>query len=118
MTGEDLENLFSYGTLQDESVQFATFGRRLSGEADVLARYREGHVPIRSGALTTPTKQQYHLNAEFTGRDSDSINGTVFQVTTDELQQADLYEATANYKRIRVELKSGKHSWVYIADAS
>ena len=109
------EHVFSYGTLQDESVQLATFGRKLSGEPDVLKRYREGRVPIRTGALTTGA---YHLNAEFTGNNSDSIAGTVFQVTLDELEQADIYEATANYKRIRVELESGKQAWVYVADAS
>jgi len=109
------EHLFSYGTLQDESVQLATFGRKVLGEPDVLKRYREGRVPVRTGALTTGT---YHLNAEFTGHDSDSVTGTVFQVTLDELEQADSYEATANYKRIRVELESGKQAWVYVAEAS
>ena len=110
-----MEHLFSYGTLQDKPVQLATFGRKLSGQSDVLKRYREGRVPILSGALTTVT---YHLNAEFTGHDSDSIAGTVFQVTLIELEQADIYEATANYKRIRVELESGKQAWVYVYDAS
>ena len=110
-----MEHLFSYGTLQDESVQLATFGRKLSGEPDVLRGYREGRVPIRTRALTTSA---YHLNAEFTGHDSDSIVGTVFQVTLNELEQADVYEATANYKRIRVELESRKQAWVYVADAS
>jgi gamma-glutamylcyclotransferase (GGCT)/AIG2-like uncharacterized protein YtfP len=113
----NLEHLFSYGTLQDTKVQLATFGRTLSGQPDVLERYREGRVPIRMGLLTIPT-DEYHLNAEFTGRDSDSINGTVFEVTTDELDQADSYEATANYKRSRVELRSGKQAWVYVADAT
>ena len=116
MAAKDHELLFSYGTLQDQNVQLATFGRRLAGEADVLEGFREGQVPIRTGALTTST-EQYHLNAEFTGRDSDSIKGTVFKVTTDELLKADLYEATANYKRIRVDLKSGRQSWLYVADA-
>jgi len=31
--------LFSYGTLQQGDVQFATFGRRLEGRADALPGY-------------------------------------------------------------------------------
>ena len=112
-----MEYLFSYGTLQDEQVQLKTFGRTLTGEPDVLPGYREGRVPIRRGALTT-TSSEYHINAEFTGQVSDSIGGMVFQVTAGELKHADEYEATASYKRIRVEMKSGKQAWVYVFDAS
>ena len=110
-----MEYLFSYGTLQDESIQLSTFNRKLTGEPDSLQRYREGRVPIRTGALTT-APGQYHLNAEFSGNDSDAVAGTVFEVTTEELEEADAYEATANYKRIRVELRSGKQVWVYVYD--
>ncbi len=35
-----VENLFSYGTLQSESVQLETFGRKLEGEPDTLPGYR------------------------------------------------------------------------------
>ena len=109
------EDLFSYGTLQDESVQLSTFGRALPGQPDVLHGYRIGHVPIRN-TLLFASKEKYHFNAEFTGLDSDFITGFVFQVTTKELEHADLYEATANYKRIRVKLESGKLAWLYVAD--
>ncbi len=34
------EYLFSYGTLQDEAVQLTIFGRRLSGEPEVLEGFR------------------------------------------------------------------------------
>ncbi len=112
-----MENLFSYGTLQDDAVQLSTFGRRLLGRPDVLSRYREGRVPFLT-ATTTIAISGYHLNAEFTGHESDSIAGTVFQITTEELEDADTYEATANYKRIRVELHSGTQAWVYVFDAS
>ena len=39
-----MENLFSYGTLQQENVQIKNFGRSLSGTLDVLQGYRE---PLR-----------------------------------------------------------------------
>jgi hypothetical protein len=42
------EYLFSYGTLQDEAVQLATFGRRLSGEPEVLEGFRI-EVRLKSG---------------------------------------------------------------------
>jgi hypothetical protein len=38
-------------------------------------------------------------------------------VTGDELARADRYEATADYKRIRVRLKSGAWAWVYVSAA-
>jgi hypothetical protein len=38
----------------------------------------------------------------------------VFEVSTDELLVADKYEP-ANYKRVKVELDSGKKAWIYIA---
>jgi len=31
--------VFSYGTLQQEDVRFATFGRRLEGRADIMPGY-------------------------------------------------------------------------------
>ena len=37
---EESERLFSYGTLRDEAVQLATFGRRLEGEPDAMQGYR------------------------------------------------------------------------------
>ena len=47
---EATELLFSYGTLQLESVQLSTFGRALTGTADALPEYRRVAVVLRSGA--------------------------------------------------------------------
>jgi len=49
----------------------------------------------------------------FTGRESDTVAGTVFQITPQELQNADRYEVAA-YKRIAVVLRSGARAWVYV----
>ena len=38
-----------------------------------------------------------------------------FEITEDELEQADEYEASASYKRIMVTLHSGTTAWVYIS---
>jgi gamma-glutamylcyclotransferase (GGCT)/AIG2-like uncharacterized protein YtfP len=109
-----MEQLFSYGTLQIEEVQFSTFGRRLAGESDSLSGYRQARVEIRDADAIAANGAEYYLNAEFTGNDSDSVSGTRFEVTRNELEQADAYEATADYKRVRVQLKSGVQSWVYV----
>ena len=98
---ETTELLFSYGTLQDEDVQLTTFGRELEGQVDSLPRYVQ-------------TIYGPHLNLEFTGRESDAVAGMGFQVTSEEILQADVYEATADYRRIMVELRSGKRAWVYL----
>jgi gamma-glutamylcyclotransferase (GGCT)/AIG2-like uncharacterized protein YtfP len=96
-----LEYLFSYGTLQNEEVQFSTFGRKLVGSRDSLPGYRQ-------------SKHDVHLNIQFTGYVSDSVEGVSFALTRAELEQADIYEATANYRRIEVQLKSGNNAWVYL----
>lgn len=98
---EDFESLFSYGTLQDEEVQLTTFGRTLGGEHDTLPAYFQ-------------TTCGPHLNIQFTGQLTDSVEGTRFEVTPAELEEADLYEATADYRRIEVQLNSGKRAWVYL----
>ena len=98
------ENLFAYGTLQIEAVQLATFGRRLKGQADTLLGY---------GLTTLRMEGEEHRNLQFTGNPSDSIEGTAFEVTTKELEQADAYEPDC-YERIRVTLQSGLQAWVYL----
>lgn len=98
------ESLFSYGTLQTPAVQLATFGRRLQGRPDTLVGYRL--TTIRSGAAE-------HRNLQFTGSASDYVEGTVFEVTMKELEQADAYEP-ADYERVSVKLNSGLDAWVYL----
>lgn len=102
----DCENLFSYGTLQHFEVQMATFGRRLIGQADTLSGYTLSVIAQRNGA------QQHNL--QFTGFDSDIVDGTVLRVTRAELACADTYEP-AEYQRILVKLRSGLEAWVYLA---
>jgi len=110
---DELEQVFSYGTLQNEDVQIANFGRRLVGEPDSLTGYRQTKVAIRNLGVLTNSGERYHLNVEFTGDDSDSVAGTRFEVTRTELEKADVYEDTADYKRLSVQLKSGNQAWVY-----
>ena len=108
------ENLFSYGTLQTEAVQLATFGRRLEGKPDALVGYSLAMIPIQDQNFVALSGAAHHRNAQFTGLVSDLVEGTVFRVTREELEQADAYEP-ADYKRVLAPLRSGMNAWVYMS---
>lgn len=107
------ENLFSYGTLQDPQIQLKTFGRILEGQPDSLSGYKLSSVKIKDKLVVAETGMTHYNNIIYTGVDSDLINGTVLQVSEDELKQADEYEALDNYQRTVLKLASGKIAWVY-----
>jgi hypothetical protein len=108
------ELLFSYGTLQRETVQLATFNRRLEGRPDSLVGYRVTMIPIRDEKLVKESGDTHYRNVQATGVSTDVVEGTVFKVTKSELEQADEYEADADYQRVRIELSSGMQAWVYL----
>ena len=107
------ELLFSYGTLQLEPVQMATFGRRLSGVSDVLRGFELALLKIEDQTVVAISGKAHHTMAKVTGRDSDVIPGTVFTVTPGEIQNADKYEVAA-VKRVAVVLQSGVRAWAYV----
>src|SRR5678816_3128116 len=108
------ERLFSYGTLQTESVQLSTFGRRLSGSPDALVGYRLRMIKIDDQDFVVTSGAEYHRTLEFTGIASDCVEGTVFSVTQQELEQADAYEPDG-YERTQIELRSGTKAWTYLS---
>lgn len=108
------EHLFSYGTLQSESVQLSTFGRRLQGNPGALVGYRLAIVPITDSDFIAKSGSAEQRSLQFTGNESDSVEGMVFDVSLDELKQADAYEPRG-YERVLVQLKSGTEAWVYLA---
>jgi hypothetical protein len=107
------ELLFSYGTLQLEAVQVATFGRRLAGTPDALLGFELAPLKIEDEAVVAISGSAQHTMAQFTGRASDVISGTVFAVTPDEIRNADTYEVAA-VKRVALVLRSGARAWVYV----
>lgn len=107
------ERLFSYGTLQLEAVQTATFGRPLAGTSDALRGFDLVALKIEDQAVVAISGTALHTMARFTGRASDVVAGTVFAVTPDEIQNADKYEVAA-VKRIAVVLQSGARAWAYV----
>jgi hypothetical protein len=110
-----MQLLFSYGTLQQENVQLATFGRRLTGTPDSLVGFARTMYAIADAEVVKTSGKTHHPMATFTGDESQRIAGTVFEITDDELAQADRYEVK-EYRRFRTRLLSGREAWVY-ADA-
>jgi hypothetical protein len=107
------EFLFSYGTLQLEAVQMATCGRQLAGTSDALRGFELIVLRIEDETVVAISGKAQHTMAEFTGRASDVVSGTVFAVTPDESQNADKYEVAA-VKRVAVVLQSGVRAWAYV----
>jgi gamma-glutamylcyclotransferase (GGCT)/AIG2-like uncharacterized protein YtfP len=109
----ETENLFSYGTLQSEEVQLATFGRRMECKPDALVGYSLETVRIEDKDFAVASGTEHHRNVQFTGVASDIVEGAVFALTEVELELADAYEPTG-YKRVLAQLRSGMEAWVYV----
>ncbi len=105
--------LFSYGTLQQEDVQLATFGRRLEGRADALPGYATSLLEITDPDVVKTSGKTHHLMARPTGNPADEVPGVVLRITAAELAAADTYEVS-DYRRVAVRLKSGLEAWVYV----
>ncbi len=110
---DEMERLFSYGTLRYASVQLATFGRLLTGVPAVLPGYRLEQVTITDPKVLHLSQEASHPILVASGKDCDRVEGMVFEVTSAELLQADAYEV-ADYKRISVNLLSAIQAWVYV----
>jgi Gamma-glutamyl cyclotransferase, AIG2-like len=109
---QDLERLFSYGTLRDSAVQLANFGRLLSGRADSLPGYTLVPIAIKDAAVVALSGKSQHMIARLANA-KDEVGGVVFEITPQELAAADRYEV-AEYTRVLVTLRSGTQSWVYV----
>jgi hypothetical protein len=106
--------LFSYGTLQQERVQLATFGRRLAGRKDELVGFEPSSVHIEDSRVAAALGTTHHANVTFTGDDASRVPGTALEVTDAELASADEYERVYAYTRLAARLASGAEAWVYV----
>lgn len=104
--------LFSYGTLRNENVQMASFGRLLSGTPDALTGYVCVQIEIKDAAVVAVSGEKFHPVIIETGSPADEVRGTLFLLSEAELMAADAYEVS-DYKRVQVTLKSGSRAWVY-----
>src|SRR5882757_5885772 len=100
-----MHNLFSYGTLRDEDVQLAVFGRVVNTTPDAIVGYRIVTVTITDPAAIAISGHSDHRIVEPTGHDGDQVEGAVLPISEEELRLADAYEDAA-YKRVSVRLRS------------
>ena len=105
--------LFSYGTLQLESVQRTTFGRLLDGRDDAMPGYRIDMLEITDPEVLKTSGERFHPVVSPSDDPNDEVAGRLFTITADELAHADRYEVS-DYKRVEVILKSGISAWVYV----
>ncbi|MEZ5961427.1 MAG: gamma-glutamylcyclotransferase family protein [Hyphomonadaceae bacterium] len=110
------ERLFSYGTLQQENVQLATFGRLLNGAPDALIGFKDEIVEITDPDVLAKSGKRFHPILSESGDDADRVTGTVFEISAEELAAADKYEVS-DYKRVSARLASGSMAWVYVRRA-
>jgi len=108
------ELLFSYGTLQLEKVQIESFGRVLKGEKDSLSSYKLTSLEIKDEKVLAQSQQKFHPIATPSTNVKDKVEGVVFEISKEELLKADSYEVE-DYKRIAVDLDSGKKAWIYVS---
>ena len=105
--------LFSYGTLQQDDVQRSTFGRLLAGHADRLPGYAQAMVKIDDPDVVATSGKTHHPIVRRSDVATDAVDGTVFEISDEELASADRYEVAA-YQRVGVTLASGQEAWVYV----
>jgi gamma-glutamylcyclotransferase (GGCT)/AIG2-like uncharacterized protein YtfP len=104
-----MEKLFAYGSLQNEDIQKDLFGRILEGTPETLIGYVVKQIQIEEefGIVNYPIITQ-------TENQEDTINGILYDISTKELHQSDLYEGL-HYKRVEVQLQSNQKAWAYSA---
>jgi hypothetical protein len=105
--------LFSYGTLQLEQVQLDTFGRLLKGRKDILRKYRIRNLKITDPEVIKSSGTDLHPILEYTGCENDFVEGTIYELTDEELRQADSYEVE-DYQRKSLKFESGILAYVYL----
>ena len=86
------KNLFSYGTLQKDNVQPELFGWLLNGTKDTLKGCKFSSIEIKGESFLSKGEQKDQLTVIPSNDNNDSIEGTVFGVSEEELLLADNYE--------------------------
>ena len=98
-----MEKLFTYGTLSDPATQQLLLGRTLGeGQPDTLIGYRMARL-----------KGVHFVYSIIQPQAGGRVQGTLFEVSRDELEKLDAYEGEA-YQRVSARLVSKTRAWVYI----
>ncbi|MGY3333958.1 acyl-CoA thioesterase-1 [Streptomyces filamentosus] len=113
MSSSRHHRLFVYGTLREEHVREAVFGRQVPGTPGVLA----GHVTAvprpAAGSGTTAAGGGPAVRPTLERRIDGRTEGTVLHLTDDELAAADTH-AEGHGVRRRVVLGSGERAWTHL----
>ena len=108
-----LEYLFSCGTLQSATVQEANFGRALLTDPDVLTGFHIESITIADPDMIETSGLEQHPILGHSAIAAEAVDGSVLELTSDELRAADAYEVD-DHHRIEVTLASGRRAWVYV----
>ena len=108
-----MPRLFSYGTLRQDAVRPATFGRLLEGRRDELVGFEPSLRIIDDPVVVGTSGKTERLIARHTGNADSRVAGTVFEITHGELARADDDEV-AEYVRVTTILASGVDAWAYV----
>lgn len=108
-----MAKLFSYGTLQLDTVQLDTFGRLLKGNKDRLLGYTVTEIKITDPKVIKSSGTDIHPILEYTGNKEDFVESVLFDLTEEELLNADKYEVD-DYKRAELIFESEKTGFVYL----
>jgi gamma-glutamyl AIG2-like cyclotransferase len=109
--------LFSYGTLQQEAVQLANYGRLIDGKPDALLGYELAPLRIADPHVVAVSGKSVHMIARPSGDPTARVIGTLLYLTQPELEASDAYE-DKSYSRIEVTLESGRSAFVYAGTAA
>jgi hypothetical protein len=104
--------LFSYGTLRDEAVQLALFGRTLVGRKDQLVGFEQAWIRVQDPRFASTSGKSDHAIVRVSRNAQARVEGTALEVTEAELLCADDYEPV-EYRRVVATLASGRRAWVY-----
>ncbi len=96
--------VFAYGTLKEAKIRRELLNRDVAAIKDSLPGFTLENICIGGVLYPIAVRDPY---------DKKPIPGEVFQVTSREIRIIDEYESNA-YKRIKVNLNSGRKAWLYI----
>lgn len=113
MTSTTPHRVFAYGTLRQENVQQALYGRKVETTDDALEGWRLDWVNITDPEVIAASGAHRHPILR-KGDAQDMVVGAYLRLTDEELATTDEYEVE-DYSRIVVNLASGVEAFVYVA---